>query len=163
MDVLPSPHRPGDDDTTGRTAPLNPAELVWAAQHRELVSELCDGDVDEWTVGHLFDRVHGTWLASEEQPDPSPLVHAFGVALGDLVARDVPGLAWVSYQDDDEVVLALSRTGNPLVVFPIASVEAHWGVADEGWFTDHVHVVVDETLRQLQRAAGSEQGVDGWF
>lgn len=169
MDVLPSPHRPGDDERTGRTAPLNAAEQVWAAQHRELVSELCDGDVDEWTVGHLFDRVHATWLASDEQPDPSPLVHAFGVALGDLVVRDVPGLAWVSYRDeDDEVALALSRVGNPLVVFPIASVDEHWGVADDGWFTGHVHAVVDETLRQLRLAsgrasAGSEEGVDGWL
>jgi Domain of unknown function (DUF3806) len=160
MDALPSPHLPGDDEPTGRTTPLNPAELTWAAQHRELVSELCDGDVDEWTVGHLFDRVHGTWRTSGEQQDPSPLVHAFGVALGDLVARDVPGMAWVSYRDDDDVVLALSRAGSSLVVFPIASVEEHWGSADEGWFTRHVHAVVDETLRQLQRAGGSEQGVD---
>lgn len=165
MDVLPSPHRPGDDEPAGRTSPLNPAEQVWAAQHRELVSELCDGDVDEWTVGHLFDRVHTTWLASDERPDPGPLVHAFGVALGDLVAREIPGLSWVSYRgDDDGIALALARAGNPLVVFPIASVEDHWGTAGDGWFADHVQAVVEETLRQLRRAGGrSEQGVDGWL
>jgi hypothetical protein len=162
MDLLPSPHTPGDDEPTGRTAPLNPAEQVWAAQHRELVSELCDGDIDEWTVGDLFDRVHSTWLESDERPDPTPLVHAFGVALGDLVARDVPGLAWVSYRDDEHVALALSRADNTLVIFPIASIEEHWGVAGDGWFTTHVPAVVDETLRQLRRSGRSEQGVEGW-
>jgi len=158
MALLPSPHTPGDDERTGRTSALNEAERLWTAQHRELVAELCDGDVDEWTVGHLFDRVHGTWLASDERPDPAPLVHAFGVALGDLVVRDVPGMAWVSYRDDDATAIALSRAGSPLVVFPIASLEEHWGAAAEGWFTTHVHAVVDETVRQLGR---SEQGVDG--
>ncbi|MDM7830408.1 DUF3806 domain-containing protein [Cellulomonas edaphi] len=163
MDLLPSPHLPGDDEPSGCTAPLNAAEQVWAAQHRELVSELCDGDVDEWTVGHLFDRVHTTWLESEEQPDPAPLVHAFGVALGDLVLREVRGLAWVSYRDDDtRVTLALSSPDSPLVVFPIASVEEHWGIAADGWFTAHVHAVVHETVRQLRRSTAdrSEQGVD---
>lgn len=161
MELLPSPHTPGDDERTGRTAALNEAEQVWAAQHRELVSELCDGDVDEWTVGDLFDRVHGTWLESDERPDPTPLIHAFGVALGDLVVRDVPGLAWVSYREDDATALALSRAGNALVVFPIASVEEHWGLAGHGWFTHHVPAVVDETLRQLRRSGRSAQGADG--
>ncbi|MEN0130292.1 MAG: DUF3806 domain-containing protein [Brevundimonas sp.] len=164
MDLLPSPHRPGDDERAGRTQPLNAAEQVWAAQHRELIAELCDGDVDEWSVGHLFDRVHATWLTTDDQPDPAPLVHAFGVALGDLVLREIPGLAWVSYRGDgdDDIALALSRTGNPLVVFPIASVHDHWGTAGDGWFTEHVQAVVDETIRQLRRAGGrSEQGVDG--
>jgi len=162
MDLLPSPHTPGDDERTGRTTALNPAEQVWTAQHRELVSELCDGDVDEWTVGDLFDRVHTTWLESDERPDPTPLVHVFGVALGDLVARDVPGMTWVSYREDDALALALARAGDPLVVFPIASVEEHWGVVVEGWFTTHVQAVVDETVRQLRHSGRSEQGADGW-
>lgn len=162
MDLLPSPHPPGDDERTGRTTALDEAEQVWAAQHRELVAELCDGDVDEWTVGDLFDRVHGTWLESDERPDPSPLIHAFGVALGDLVVRDVPGLAWVSYRDDEHLALALSRADSALVVFPIASVEEHWGVAGQGWFTTHVPAVVDEILRRLRRPGPSEQDAVGW-
>jgi len=158
MDI-PSPHAPGDDERTGTTAPLNDTERVWSAQHRALIAELCDGDVDAWTVGELFDRVHGTWLASDERPDPRPLVQAFGVALGDLVVRQVPALGWVSYRDDDDTELALASDDHPLVVFPLSSVDEHWGDVEAGWFSGHVHAVVDQSLQLLGLGVGP--GADG--
>ncbi|WP_156044218.1 DUF3806 domain-containing protein [Cellulomonas sp. HZM] len=155
MELLPSPHEPRDDTLQHHVQPLNAAEHVWVAQHRSLVAELCDGDVDEWTVGHLFDRVHATWVASDERPDPAPLVHAFGVALGDLVVREVPTLSWASCGEADDVHLALSAPGTSVVLFPIESVDAHWGEAGDRWFTLHVRAVVAEASRRLTRAAGA--------
>ncbi|GEL95279.1 DUF3806 domain-containing protein [Cellulomonas composti] len=145
---IPQPHAPGDE-AGGVVRPLNDAESVWAAQHRELVAELCDHGFDTPTVGGLFDRVHGTWLDAPDPGDPEPLVHAFGIGLGDLVRQRVPGLDWASYTDRAGTELVLSHAEHDLVIFPIASVGAHWGNVGPGWFAEHVDVVVDGALGRI--------------
>lgn len=120
--------------------PLNPAELVWAAQHREIISGLCSGTVDTQTLGDLFDRVHAIWLQSDERDrtDPESLVHAFGVSLGDLVAQRVPGLVWGSTRDEGSPELVLTHPQHDLVVFPVAAVAQSWGTAPAGWVAQYV-------------------------
>ena len=97
-EVVPHPHAPGDESRSVQVEPLNAAEQVWAAQHREIITGLCAGTVDTQSLGDLFDRVQAIWLQSDERDrtDPESLVHAFGVSLGDLVAQRVPGLLWGS-------------------------------------------------------------------
>ena len=129
----------GDGDPLpGVIEPLNAAEIVWTAQHRELLSDLCDGYLDARTVGALFDRVQATWIASEDRPDPDPLVNAFGVALGDLVAQRQSGLTWCVYRDSAGTELVLAPPGHSLVIFPVAAVAARWGSAPRGWFAPYV-------------------------
>ncbi len=138
--MLPHPHAPADETRSVRIEPLNAAELVWAAQHREIISGLCAGTVDTQTLGDLFDRVQAIWLQSDarDRADPESLVHAFGVSLGDLVAQRVPGLVWGSAHDDGSPELVLTHPEHDLVVFPVSSVASSWGTAPVGWVAEYV-------------------------
>lgn len=144
---VPHPHRPADghvlgdepvpapvDLPDGSLEPLNDAEQVWLAQHRELVVGLCEGNTDAATLSRLFDRVHAGWLASVDRDDPHTLVNAFGIALGDLLASRLPGLTWHVYTDASGPELVLAHPVQDLVVFPISSVARQWGHAPEDWF-----------------------------
>ncbi|WP_028050607.1 DUF3806 domain-containing protein [Cellulomonas sp. URHD0024] len=146
---VPHPHAPADDSRDVRVVPLNAAEVVWAAQHREIVADLCRGSADAQTVSDLFDRVQAIWLQSDDRADSAPLVHAFGVALGDLVAERVPGLSWATAHGHGEPELVLSHPTHDLVIFPIGSVGEHWGHAPVGWLAGHVHEAVGGALAIL--------------
>ena len=146
---MPHPRTPADESRDVRVEPLNAAELIWAAQHREIVADLCAGSVDASTVSDLFDRVQAIWVQSEDRTDSAPLVHAFGVALGDLVAERVPGLSWASAVGSGEPELVLSHHTHDLVIFPIGSVEKNWGHAPAGWLAAHAHEAVGGALAIL--------------
>ena len=147
--VVPHPHTPADASRAVRVDPLNAAEIVWAAQHREIIAGLLDDVVDAQTVGNLFDRVEATWVSSDDRADPTPLIHAFGVALGDLVSERVPGLVWGTAHGDGDPELVLSHPQHDLVVFPITSVGRHWGHAPAGWLPGYVHEVSGDALAIL--------------
>lgn len=151
--TVPHPHTPGDDTRSVQVEPLNPAELVWAAQHREIITGLCSGTVDTQTLGDLFDRVQAIWLQSDERDrtDPEPLVHAFGVTLGDLVAQRVPGLVWGSARGDGSPELVLTHAEHDLVVFPVAAVGQSWGSAPVGWVAEYVTEASEGALAILAR------------
>jgi hypothetical protein len=154
--VVPHPHTPADQGRSVRIDPLNPAELVWAAQHREIIAGLCAGTVDTQTLGDLFDRVQGIWLQSAERDrtDPESLVHAFGVSLGDLVAQRVPGLVWGSAQGDGSAELVLTHPEHDVVVFPVADVGRSWGHAPAGWVARYVQ---ETSAGALSVLAGEHQ------
>ncbi|KQT02141.1 hypothetical protein ASG23_01960 [Cellulomonas sp. Leaf395] len=65
--MVPHPHTPADERRSVQVEPLNAAEQVWAAQHREIITGLCAGTVDTQTLGDLFDRVQAIWLQSDER------------------------------------------------------------------------------------------------
>ncbi|MGN8247188.1 DUF3806 domain-containing protein [Cellulomonas soli] len=153
---MPHPHRPleghllGDEPVPapvplpdGELEPLNEAELVWTAQHRELVLRLCEGHTDVDTLSGLFDRVQASWLASADRDDPHTLVNAFGIALGDLLIARLPGLRWSAYTDAAGPELVLAHPVHELVVFPISSVARQWGHAAEDWFARYADDVTD--------------------
>lgn len=145
---------PSPDRTPGTVEALNAAERLWTTQQRELLVELCDAILDPPTVGRLFDQVHGAWRAATPPADPDLLVNVFGLALGDLVAQRVPGLAWAVYRDDVGTELVLAHASHPLVVFPLAVVAERWGTAEPGWFAGYV-----EEAARLSSAALRE-GLD---
>jgi hypothetical protein len=153
--LIPSPTPSPEDVPGAETAeqfgfvePLNAAELVWTAQHRELLAELCDGDVDAENVGALADRVQAAWLASDDRADPEPLVNAFAVALGDLVAARLPGLGWYVYRDSAGSELVLAHPRRDVVLFPVCAVGARWPAARRGWFA----ACVEESLHVAMHA-----------
>jgi hypothetical protein len=143
---VPHPHTPSDESRDVAVEPLNAAEVVWVAQHREIVADLCSGSVDAQAVSDLFDRVQAIWLQAEDRADPSSLVNAFGIALGDLVAERVPGIAWGRAQDDEHPELVLAHPVQDLVIFPLASVAKNWGHAPAGWLAEQVHETVGGAL-----------------
>jgi len=151
---VPHPHTPADEIRTVRVDPLNAAEIVWAAQHREIITGLCSGTVDTQSLGDLFDRVQAIWLQSEDRTDPESLVHAFGVSVGDLVAQRVPGLVWGSAHGDGAPELVLTHQEHDLVVFPLGAVAASWGSAPVGWVAEYVHEASGGALATL---AGERQ------
>ena len=154
--VVPHPHAPADESRSVQVEPLNAAEQVWAAQHREIISGLCAGTVDTQTLGDLFDRVQAIWLQSDERDrtDPESLVHAFGVSLGDLVAQRVPGLLWGSARSDGAPELVLTHPEVDLVVFPVAAVATSWGEAPVGWVAEYVE---EASGGALEIIAGAHQ------
>jgi hypothetical protein len=143
---VPHPHTPSDESRDVLVEPLNAAEVVWAAQHREIVTGLCSGSADAQAVSDLFDRVQGIWLQAQDRTDSTPLVNAFGIALGDLVAERVPELAWGRAQDAERSELVLTHPAHDLVIFPIASVAKNWGYAPAGWLAASVHEAVGGAL-----------------
>ncbi len=147
--VVPHPHTPADENRSVRVEPLNSAEIVWTAQHREIITGLCSGTVDTQSLGDLFDRVQAIWLQSQDRTDPKSLVHAFGVSLGDLVAQRVPGLVWGSAHGDGAPELVLTHPEHDLVVFPLAAVAKSWGEAPVGWVSEYVHEAAGGALAIL--------------
>lgn len=147
--VVPHPHTPADESRSVRVEPLNAAEIVWTAQHREIITGLCAGTVDTQSLGDLFDRVQAIWLQSSDRTDPESLVHAFGVSVGDLVAQRVPGLVWGSAHGDGAPELVLTHPEHDLVVFPLAAVAKSWGEAPVGWVAEYVHEAAGGALAIL--------------
>ena len=154
--VVPHPHAPADESRSVQVEPLNAAEQVWAAQHREIIAGLCAGTVDTQTLGDLFDRVQAIWLQSDERDrtDPESLVHAFGVSVGDLVAHRVGSLVWGSARDDGAPELVLTHPQHDLVVFPVAAVGKAWGEAPVGWVAQYVE---EASTGALEIIAGAHQ------
>jgi len=148
---VPHPHMPEDDHRSVRVDPLNAAETVWAAQHREIITGLCSGTVDTQSLGDLFDRVQAIWLQSADRTDPESLVHAFGVSVGDLVAQRVPGLVWGSAHGNGAPELVLTHSDHDLVVLPLTAVATSWGHAPVGWVSEYVHDASGEALAVLAR------------
>lgn len=134
-------------------APLNAAELVFVAQHRELVAGLCGGSVTPEALGALYDRVLVTWASSpaEDRTDAEQLVRAFGIALGDLVVERSPGTAWVSSTDDEGTELALTHPGVEVLVYPIGVVGRRWSAGETGWLAGYA----DEIARGLAELAAA--------
>jgi hypothetical protein len=134
-------------------APLNAAELVFVAQHRELVAGLCGGSVTADALGALYDRVLVTWAASPagDRADAEQLVRAFGIALGDLVVALSPGTAWVSSTDDAGTELALTHPGVDVLVYPVGVVSRRWSAGETGWLAGYP----DEIGRGLAELASS--------
>jgi hypothetical protein len=146
---VPQPHTPVDEGRSVRVEPLNAAETVWTAQHREIITGLCSGTVDTQSLGDLFDRVQAIWLQSPDRTDPESLVHAFGVSVGDLVAQRVPGLVWGSARAEGAPELVLTHPEHDLVVLPLASVAQSWGSAPVGWVAAYVHETSGQALATL--------------
>src|SRR3954452_11531117 len=144
--AVPHPHAPADEARSVRIEPLNAAEIVWAAQHREIITGLCAGTVDTQSLGDLLDRVQAIWLQSQDRTDPESLVHAFGVSLGDLVAQRVPGLVWGSAHGDGAPEMVLTHPLHDLVVVPLTAVAVVWGEAPLGWVARYVHESSGEAL-----------------
>lgn len=135
-------------------AQLNPAELVFVAQHRELVSGLCGGTVTPDALGALYDRVLVTWVATPEpdRADAQQLVRAFAIALGDLVVERVPGVAWVSSTDAEGTELALAHPDSDVLVYPRAVVARRWSEGETGWLAGYPDEIATG-LTQLLTAA----------
>ena len=76
---------------------LDPAELVWLAEARELLRgpgvDLTD---IAWLGGHV-DELMAAWHQTMPSLrwDPLPTTTAVGLAVGDAVVARVPGLEWV--------------------------------------------------------------------
>lgn len=139
-------------DTRHRIAGLNPAELLFVAQQRALVAELCPDPTDAEAVAALFDRVHAQWVQADDRPDLQPLADAFGVALGDLVCAHAPDLVWATCSDRYGTEIVLARAEPEVLVFPIAAIAQSWHDAGPGWFTRHLATVVRGVVPQLSVA-----------
>ena len=129
--VVPSPR-----GTEGRAAPelrpavrtLDPAELVWLAEARELLRgpgvDLTD---IAWLGGHL-DGLMTTWhhTMPSLRWDPLPTTTAVGLAVGDALIARVPGLEWVYAFDAPGSPYALAHPRTAMVVVPADAVARLW-------------------------------------
>ncbi|HEX5332793.1 MAG TPA: DUF3806 domain-containing protein [Cellulomonas sp.] len=129
--VVPSPR-----GTAVRAAPelrpavrtLDPAELVWLAEARELLRgpgvDLTD---IAWLGGHL-DGLMTTWhhTMPSLRWDPLPTTTAVGLAVGDAVIARVPGLEWVFAFDAPGSPYALAHPRTAMVVVPADTVAMLW-------------------------------------
>ena len=133
---------PSPRGTAGRTSPelrpavrtLDPVELVWLAEAREL---LRGPDVDltdvAWLGGHI-DGLMTAWhhTMPSLRWDPLPTTTAVGLALGDAVIARVPALEWVFAFDAPRSPYALAHPRTAMVVLPVDAVAKLWNQGDPG-------------------------------
>lgn len=123
--------------------PVGVLEARWMSDQRELALDLCDGAADSQTLAQVLTRVHHAWERQPRRADPSPLTAMFGLAVGDLLVRRVPGLGWVLMADGRTAELALTHARAELAVFPLSAVAQRWSVDGDGdWLLPYVEQVV---------------------
>lgn len=153
---------PSPRGTAGRAAPelrpavrtLDPVELVWLAEAREL---LRGPDVDltdvAWLGGHV-DELMTAWhhTMPSLRWDPLPTTTAVGLAVGDAVIARVPGLAWVYALDSSGSPYALAHPRTAMVVLPVDAVAELWyhGTPDQ------LPGLVDELMARSAEPAAEE-------
>ncbi|MBU4215977.1 MAG: DUF3806 domain-containing protein [Actinobacteria bacterium] len=122
--------------------PVGRPEARWMATQRELVADLCDGSANAETLADVYSRVHQAWLDQPTAPAPDALIALFGLALGDLLIRRVPGLGWVLVSDDQLGELALTHFSAQVAVFPLSAVAERWRTGRADWLLAYVEQVV---------------------
>lgn len=122
--------------------PVGRAEARWMAAQRELVADLCDGSADAQTLTSVFARVHDAWHQQSHPAPPEPLIALFGLAVGDLLTRRVPGLGWVLVSDDHVGELALTHARAQVAVFPLSAVAERWRSGRADWLPAYLEQVV---------------------
>ncbi|MCG2798040.1 MAG: DUF3806 domain-containing protein [Cellulomonas sp.] len=125
------------------------------ATQRELVADLCDGSADAQTLAAVFDRVHQAWQEQPQATAPDALIALFGLAVGDLLIRRVPGLGWVLVSDDHVGELALTHFSAEVAVFPLSAVAERWRTGRAGWLLAYVEQVVAAVHSEVGTGAGS--------
>lgn len=123
------------------------------ANQRDLIADLCDGASDAETLATIVHRVQLTWSDHTTHPDPTPLAALFGVALGDLLIRRVPGLGWVLLCDHQRCELAVAHATAPLAVFPLSATAQHWPDLRREWVLPYVEQVVATIRADLEAEA----------
>jgi hypothetical protein len=110
---------------------------------RELILDLCDGAADGQTLADVLTRVHQAWDRQPQRPAPTTLIALFGLAMGDLLIRRLPGLGWVLMSDGRTAELALTQPRGDLAVFPLSAVAQRWDSDTDGdWLLPYVEQVV---------------------
>ena len=82
-----------------------------------------------------LDWTWAAWLAVHvrDQEDPTPIVNAFGVALGQYLA-DRFNLAWRVVQDGDDTEFAIYGPPGDLLIFPPLLVAGHYADGETRFF-----------------------------
>lgn len=123
------------------------------AAQRELVADLCDGSADAETLASVFARVHQSWQQQPQAGSPDALIALFGLAVGDLLVRRVPGLGWVLVSDDHVGELALTHVSAQVAVFPLSAVAERWRSGRADWLPAYLEQVVAAVRTEVGSAA----------
>lgn len=149
---MPSPR-----GTAGRAAPdvrpavrgLDPAELMWLEESRELLRGPGVDVTDADRLGVLLDELMGAWHAAAPAArwDPLPTITALGLLAGDVVVARVPGLTWVRVEGAASIALAHPRTTT--LELPLDAVAALWQAGVPEQLPALVREMTDRTLARV--------------
>lgn len=152
---MPSPR-----GIAGRAAPdvrpavrgLDPAEILWLEESRELLRGPGLDLTDVERLGALLDELMTAWHAAEpvERWDPLPTITALGLLTGDAVVARVPGLGWVRVEGTASIALAHPRT--TALALPLDAVAGLWDAGVPGGLPPLVHELTDATLARVADA-----------
>ena len=114
--------------------PLDPGELVWLEEAREL---LRGPGVDLRDVGWLGAQLDVLMAVWHETPpvarwNPRPTTTALGITTGDAVIARVPGLQWVQLLEPGASRFALAHPATASLGHPLEAVEAAWAAGRPG-------------------------------
>jgi hypothetical protein len=148
---------PSPRGTAGRAAPdvrpavreLDPAELVWMEECRELLRGPGLDLADVGWLGTLLDASMTPWHAASRPArwNPLPTITAVGIAAGDAVVSRVPGTAWVVVSGTGTFALAHPRTTT--LELPLEAVEASWHDGTPGTLPTLVAELTDRALLRI--------------
>lgn len=116
-------------------------------------------------LGALLGAAHGSWARSPEaaRPDPSPMISAIAVGVGDLVLAGAPAARWVLRVDGGPPSPALLSADGSAAVVPFADVRRRWtgdeGGLDADWLDGYVtaasaHLAESAPVPQAPQAPG---------
>ena len=130
---------------------LDPAELVWLEEARELLRGPGLDLTDVAWLGTQLDTLMASWHARPvaERWNRIPATTALGIAVSDAVIARVPGLQWVCVPDATGPRFALAH---PLLVAledPIATVDLLWTTGKPRQLPAFVEELTTRLLRQL--------------
>ena len=119
---------PAATDPRPATRPLDPTELVWLAEARELLRGPRVDLTDVAWLGSHLDSLMASWHRSPSAArwDPSPTTTAVGLAVGDAVIARVPGLGWVYALHAPGSPYALAHPRTVAVELPVDAVAHLW-------------------------------------
>lgn len=136
------PSVPSPRGTAGRATPdlrpavrtLDPAELVWLAEARELLRGPGVDLTDVAWLGAHVDSLMSSWHSTPPalRWDPVPTTTAVGLAVGDAVIARVPELQWAYVLDARGSHYALAHPRTTSIELPIDAVTSVWAQGRPG-------------------------------
>lgn len=146
-----APGAPGPQDGAVVLREPSVVELVWMEEMRQHLRAPGADLRSVGTISSLFDAYCRAWhrAPAAERWDPSYLVAALGVCLGDALVRQCSSSRWQVVDDEPRTTVAVRNDLFRRTFFPVDAVARRWLTAELGWMP----AFVTSTGAQLQRGA----------
>lgn len=135
----------------------DPADLMWLEELREFLRGpgVDLGDLEYLQARYVDYCTNWHAQALEQRWNPTTVLNAFGVALGDLVRGAVPGLSWKRVVQLRPMTFVLATDNGQIVASPLEEIADRWVARDLSWMSGYPALVLRSMPRGPQFPCGS--------